>query len=200
MFRTFLPLFVLASMSIPLGAETITSQDRDKLTAHLERTRGIFLKSIDGVSPAQWTFKAAPDRWSIAECAEHIVATEGALMGLVQKLLAGPAPATPPEKRATDDGLMTFIVDRSQKGKAPEMLQPKSKYASPAEVRADFEKARAASIAYVKSTQDDLRSRFGGPFPAGTLDAYQYLLLMAGHSERHSMQIAEVKSSAGYPK
>jgi hypothetical protein len=196
-FRTFLASFALLC---PLMAETITGAERDKLVAHLERTRAIFLKSIDGVGPAQWTFKASPDRWSIAECAEHIVATEGALMGLVQNLMKSPPPAAPPARRATDDGLMKFIVDRSQKAKAPEMLQPKSKYPSPAEVKADFEKARAASVAYVKSTKDDLRSRFGGNFPAGSLDGYQYLLMMAGHSERHSMQIEEVKTSAGYPK
>ena len=35
------------------------------------------LDAIAGLSPAQWTFKPAPDRWSIAEVLEHLSHTEG---------------------------------------------------------------------------------------------------------------------------
>jgi hypothetical protein len=39
------------------------------------------------------------------------------------------------------------------------------------------------------------------PHPAfGPLDAHQWILLVAGHSARHTLQIEEVKTAAGYPK
>jgi len=39
------------------------------------------------------------------------------------------------------------------------------------------------------------------PFPIfGTLNAYQWLIYVPLHTERHDKQIAEVKATAGYPK
>jgi hypothetical protein len=32
------------------------------------------------------------------------------------------------------------------------------------------------------------------------MDAYQFLLLLAAHSARHTAQIREVESNPGYPK
>jgi hypothetical protein len=32
------------------------------------------------------------------------------------------------------------------------------------------------------------------------MDAYQFLLLMAGHAERHTLQIEEVKAHQNFPK
>ena len=33
-----------------------------------------------------------------------------------------------------------------------------------------------------------------------TMDAYQAMLMLSAHSERHTAQINEVKAAAGYPK
>jgi hypothetical protein len=39
------------------------------------------------------------------------------------------------------------------------------------------------------------------PHPAlQTIDGYQWVLLLAAHSARHTAQIDEVKGAAGYPK
>jgi len=34
----------------------------------------------------------------------------------------------------------------------------------------------------------------------GMLDAYQWILLLSGHTERHTLQILEVKADPKYPK
>ena len=49
-----------------------------------------FLNAIDGLSPAQLAFKAAPGRWSIAECAEHITLSEDLIFKMAQRALAAP--------------------------------------------------------------------------------------------------------------
>ncbi len=36
--------------------------------------------------------------------------------------------------------------------------------------------------------------------PVGKLDAYEWLLFIGAHSERHTKQILEVKADAGFPK
>ena len=64
---------------------TLTPEERELALKSFQTTRDNFLKSIAGLSQAQWTFKPAPDRWSVAEVAEHITVSESGLFGLVQK-------------------------------------------------------------------------------------------------------------------
>jgi hypothetical protein len=61
----------------------------------------------------------------------------------------------------------------------------------------DFAEKRAKTIEYARTTQDDLRAHVT---PGPRVDGYQYLLMMAGHSERHVAQMNEVKTATGYPK
>src|ERR1700681_3256612 len=90
-------LLALASLSI-LPAQTLTQHERDFAMSHLHASRKMFLDSVADLTPEQWNFKAAPDRWSIAECAEHITISEDVIFGLIQnQVLKSPAA---PEKRA----------------------------------------------------------------------------------------------------
>lgn len=53
------------------------------------------LDATKDLSPAQWNFKSAPDRWSVAECMEHIAAAEDFIRGMVVEkvMVAPPLPA-----------------------------------------------------------------------------------------------------------
>jgi uncharacterized damage-inducible protein DinB len=182
------------------SSPTLTQKDRDAAVKYLEETRKNFLASIDGLSDAQWTFKAGPDRWSIAETAEHIAVSEGVIMQLItEKILKGPkAPAG--AARPPDEKIITVITDRSAKAQAPEMLQPKSRFATRDALTKDFVASRQKTIEFVKTTPEDLRA-FIAPHPAmKEIDAYQWVLLTAAHSARHTAQIDEVKTAPDYPK
>jgi hypothetical protein len=184
------------------AAKTLTPEERNVALKSLQATHDAFLKSIAGLSEQQWKFKPAPDRWSVAEVSEHIAISESTIFALVQgKIMASPAA---PEKRAedkfTDQQILTMIPDRSHKAQAPEFLKPTNRWATREELVAAFEKSRGATIDYVRNTNDDLRDHFG-PHPAlGTLDAYQWILLISAHSERHTKQIEEVKADPNFPK
>jgi hypothetical protein len=191
-----------AAQVSPAPSRPLTPEERDIALKSLQATREGFLQSIAGLSENQWRFKPAPDRWSVAEVAEHITVSEATILGLVQnKFVTGPAT---PEKRAevkfTDDQLLTRIADRSHKAQAPEILKPTGRWANREELTKAFESERQATMEYVKTTQEDLRDHFG-PHPAlGTLDAYQWILLISAHSERHTKQIEEVKADPNFPK
>lgn len=80
-----------AATKVAAAVAQTAANDRESAIKHLEMTRAKFLKSIDGLTEAQWTFKPAPDRWSIAEVAEHIGISEGTILGLVQtQMLTAP--------------------------------------------------------------------------------------------------------------
>jgi hypothetical protein len=178
----------------------INDQERTFLLDQLEQTRKAMLESIKGLTPAQWTFKPAPNVWSVQECAEHIVLAEGFIFNGAQQVLKTPAVERPEKSNAMVDHIIVEKVqDRSQKVSAPEPLVPGKKFATPQDAAAAFTKARNETIAYVKSTHDDLRTHVG-PGPAGPMDGYQFLLLLSSHSARHTAQIREVEANADYPK
>src|SRR4051794_20510959 len=84
------------------ASATLTPEERNRALEYLKQTQKEFLTAIEGVSDAQWKFKAAPDRWSIAETAEHIAVAEQMIWELVSgKIMKSPAT---PEKRAEAKG------------------------------------------------------------------------------------------------
>jgi len=196
-------MILLACAATPLLAAdngAMTSAERAYLIEQLEQSKKNMLASIQGVTEAQWKFKPAPAVWSVAECAEHIILAEDYIFGGSQQILKTPVVARLATANAeSDKKLVAAIQDRSKKATAPEPITPAGKFDTPAEAAKEFTARRDKTIAYVKTTQDDLRvhSMDG---PAGTMDAYQFLLLLASHSARHTAQIREVQANVDYPK
>jgi uncharacterized damage-inducible protein DinB len=196
---------VLCLVTFPAFAQTapptLTPQEREFALKQFEATRDNFLKSIAGLSPKQWTFKPAPDRWSVAEVSEHIAVSESTIFGAVQKAMQSPAA---PEKReqvkGKDEMILKRMPDRSHKAQAPEILRPTGRWATEAELTKAFEASRAANMEYIRTTNDDLRDHFFDHPVFGTLDGYQWLLLISAHSARHTAQIEEVKADPNFPK
>jgi hypothetical protein len=194
-------LLAIVAAAPPLEAQTLTQDDRDRLVAHLEKTRKALIDATAGLSAAQWNFKQAPDHWSVAECVEHLALSEDLIFQLVTERMLK-SPPEPEKKEATkgkEDLILKVIPDRSQKFQAPEPLVPRGKWATPEEALRHFREGRAHSIEYVKTTQDDLRAHFFDHPVAKTLDGYQWLLLMSAHTQRHTAQLLEVKANPDFP-
>jgi uncharacterized damage-inducible protein DinB len=180
---------------------TLTPQERESALKQFAATRDNFLKSISGLSDKQWTFKPAPDRWSVAEVAEHITVSETGIFGVVQKAMESPAtPEKRVEVKGKDEMILQRVPDRSHKAQAPEFLRPTGRWATKAELTKAFGDARAANMNYIRTTNDDLRDHFFDHPVFGTLDGYQWLLLISTHSLRHTEQIEEVKADPNFPK
>ncbi len=200
----FLALFTslaLAQTATPKAA-TLTDAERNEVIKYLNETRKNFLAEIKGLSEAQWKFKAAPDRWSVAEVAEHIAVSEETLMGMVTERIMK-SPAAPEKKEAAkgkDDLLRKQVTDRSTKVQAPEMLKPTNRWATESDLAKAFNASRDKNINYVQTTQEDLRSHFGAHPILKDLDAYQWIILISAHSARHTDQIKEVKADPNFPK
>src|SRR3974377_288648 len=129
-------VMIAAFLLDPAMGPTISQAERDKSVTELEGSQKAFLDATRGLSEAQWNFKSAPDRWSVAECAEHIGVTEDMVFKMVtEQALKGPAE---PQKRELvkmqDDQIITMALDRTQKFKAPESIQPTRRWATPADI------------------------------------------------------------------
>jgi hypothetical protein len=196
-----LVLLPLILFSFAIRPATITDKERKDAIELLQKTEQAVFDAVKGLSDAQLKYKAAPDRWSVEDCVKHIAVTEQGLWQMTNGTIQA---AANPEKRAdikaTDDQLLKGIEDRSHKVKtAPQMEPQNTPFKSLQEALESFKTNREKLIEYVKGTQDDLRNHVAA-LPFGTYDSYQMIIFIAGHSNRHTQQIDEVKADNGYPK
>jgi hypothetical protein len=180
-------------------AQELSQAEKDKALQYLESTKKDVLDATAGLSPAQWNFKPAPDRWSIAECMEHIAAAEDFIRGnIVDGVMKAP-PAPGRDVAAIDAGILENIPARKNKVQAPEPLKPTNRFGSPEGSIKHFVESRATTEEFLKNTPG-LRDH-AADSPSGVKwDAYEFILLIAAHSERHTNQIKEVKADPNFPK
>ena len=193
-------LAMLALINFKTADTILTAEERKAAIDQLAQSKEHLLKSIKGLSTAQLNFKASPTSWSVAECTEHIAISEGMIWGMVDGALKQPADASKrSEVKMSDAQIVGMITDRTNKIKTQEMFEPTGKFGSHDGAVKEFVTKRDTHIDYVKNTNDDLRNRYS-QLPFGTIDAYQAIIFMAGHSERHTKQIEEVLVNASFPK
>ena len=204
----FMALLVLGALATsPVAGKTQTAESKPKaaekdyaaIADHLAASREKLRKALDGLSEEQMRFKSAPERWSIAQVAEHLTLAENFLFGIVTDQILK-SPATPgKERKITDEMLIAATRSRANKLQAPEPAQPKGTWASVNETMKEFEQRRARTISFVKSATAELRHHFT-QLPQGVeVDAAQFILLMSAHTERHTAQIEEVKADPKFP-
>jgi hypothetical protein len=188
-------LFFLASTAL---SQTLTQADRDRGVKYLEQTRDGVIAATKDLSEAQWKFKAAPDKWSVAETLEHIALAEDYMFGYVTNMVMK-APAGAPDRDVAkmDAMVLKMVPDRSNKRQAPPELVPTGRW-SPAETLEHLLKSRQRTIEYMQ-TAPDLRQHVSDS-PLGPLDGYEWLLFISAHSDRHTKQILEVEAVADFPK
>jgi DinB superfamily len=180
-------------------AQEVTQAEKDRALQYLETTKKNIQEATKGLSAAQWNFKQGPERWSVAQVMEHIAAAEDMLRGLTtEKVMAAPA-APDRDVKQIDEMVVSMVTDRTHKADAPEPLRPVNRFGSPEEALKHFVESRAQTEEFLKKTPD-LRAH-AVDSPLGTkLDAYEWVLFIAAHSERHTKQINEVKADPNFPK
>jgi len=183
-----------------LRAQNLSSQEIKKAVTYLQKTETGVMVATKGLSEAQWNFKPATNRWSVAEVTEHIAAAEDFLMNLVQEqVMKAPARTNAADVKAIDEFVLKAIPDRTVKAQAPEPLQPNNRFGSPKDSLKHFKESRAKTIAFLKKTKDLREHAITSPL-GKELDGYEWVLFIAAHSERHTKQIDEVKADPNFPK
>ena len=187
-------------LSIAAFGQSVTQAERERAANYLQQTRDGVLAATRGLSEAQMKFKAAPERWSVAETLEHIALAEDFLLqNITDKIMKAPAGPADRDTAKIDAGILAMVPDRTQKRQAPGPLVPTGRW-TPAESIDHFQKSRAKTLEFLQSTPD-LRAHASSDNPfQQPMDAYDWLLFIAAHSERHTKQILEVKADPHFPK
>ena len=191
---TFVVAFTLLASAAMDGP--MTTGDRQRLVAHLEMTEAWLEDEVKHLSEAQLQFKMTPTSWSVEEVVMHLAIAEPQYWDQLKQSLARP-PQPDFQPQATDLAMLWYGIDRTQRTTTGEARVPRDQFPDMKSSLASFKKLRAEMMKTAKETQEDLRAR---QFLTSTQDVYQWFLMISSHSQRHIMQIREVKAHKDFPK
>lgn len=196
--RTFIGLLLVIAKAA--SAQELTQAEKERALQNLESTKANIIEATKGLSEAQWNFKPAPDRWSIAQVMEHIAASEDFIRDglLKEKVMVSPQGQPDRDAKKIDEAVVTMIPDRSHKAQAPNPLRPRNRFGSPEESLKHFLESRETTEQCLKTAAGLRDHVMDGP--VGKMDGYEFILFIAAHSERHTKQIDEVKADPNFPK
>jgi len=190
--------FLLSLLAGSVWAQTLTQGERDYAMSQLHATRKMLLDAINGLGPAQWNFKPVTEAWSIGQYVEHVILAEDYVRRHAATLLE--KPTTGDRQPAFDnDTLYSRAADPDQSPTIfDSALEPKGQYATAEQAAQAFRERRDRTIAYLASTSDPLRAHADGMGPEA-LDAYQWFIRLAGHTERCVARINRIKADRNFP-
>jgi hypothetical protein len=177
----------------------LTEEEKKFAINHLKQTQSDLIAAVQGLSEAQLNFKPAPDRWSVLECVQHITISSQGLWQMTQGTLKE-ANDSGLKSQVTDEQLIAMVEDRSTKVQTVEPFRPiHSPYHNLNETLDAFNADRNTLIEYIQSTNNDMRGHIAR-MPFGNIDAYQVVLMISAHTNRHTQQLNEVKADPNFPK
>ena len=190
----------MGSTSSKTHPTTLSQAEIDEALGYLHATRDRVIEIVNGLSDTQWTFKPSADCWCIAENVEHVVITENSfLQDIASRLRDAPAPPADRDPQKGDRRCRAAVANRTTKVKAPAGILPAGG-CTREDALSRFAGVRSQTIALLQSPDLHHRQRAINHPILGPVDAYQWVLIMAAHTERHLNQILELKARADFPK
>ena len=174
----------------------LTADERALLIEKLQSSRDRVRQFLKGRPQEELDRRPADGGWTALECAEHLVLSEEVLFrNVVDEILSGASnPALQLELQGRDGAIVAAMTDRSSKAKTFDALNPRGRY-SAADLALDaFLARRAATLDFVRSSRAPLHYHAAPLEGLGLLDAYQWLLLIAAHTDRH---VEQMRDAAG---
>jgi len=176
------------------------THERQMILDQLVASEAELLRLVDILTPAQWSFRESPERWSIAENLEHLILFEDFITGAIAGVMEGPAvPENKALAAAKDPLVLGLASSRSPRFRAREAVRPSGRWPDRIELIAEFRKARARTVAFATEAEADLRDHFFPHIAFGDLDCCQWLMLLGQHTRRHALQIEQIKADPAYP-
>jgi hypothetical protein len=179
----------------------MNAQEREFVVSELRASEAKLLASFHGLTAAQWSFRESAERWSIAENLEHLILFERFIRAAVLKMLEGDGDA---QKRAAIEAKFPAVLriaeTRETRIETRDVVRPTGRWQDTHAMVSMLQRERGKTIAFAETTHDALETHYFAHLLLGDLNAYQWLVLMAKHSERHVLQMEEIKRATQYPR
>jgi len=147
--------------------------------------------AADGLSDVQAKQKPAPEKWSVLDCVEHLVITEGRMQGRLENPESA---GVPPADRAKESQILTGAANRTNRIQAPEPSRPTGQFPTLGEALKEFDAARGKTIALAERHGPGLYALAIVHPVFGRLNGTELMVLVAAHSRRHAEQMREVRA------
>ena len=158
------------------------------------------------LTPSQLNWKPSPDRWSVAQCFDHLITSNNGYFPVIDNVLAGKK-RTFWESMPVLPGLAGKLLIKSldpastRKIKAPKRFEPAQSDIS-ASVINDFADQQSMIVEKMKATEHlDLEkivitSPVSAAVTYSLMDAYRIIVV---HEQRHFQQAKRVMEETGFP-
>jgi len=168
------------------------AREKQELLESLESGRDALLVATAGLTEDLAARVPEPGRWSARDCVEHLALVEDHLFAEIE---ASQPSETPVGSRLRENSILKRGADRSRPLEAPDRVRPTGRFTTLAEALGAFVTNRDQTMRYVRTTDQDPRSRTAHHPLLGPVNCYEILLIMAIHPHRHVQQIREIREA-----
>jgi len=167
----------------------MSTERSESLVALLSENRSRFESVIGGIGEHEAAL-SRPGGWTILGIVEHLCLVERGMLRLLRA-------ARPAEDSLCDPGREEEI-DRRVKNRAipveaPGPVQPSGQFGTVAAALEALTAARLETLAYVSGSGTDFDCVTAKHPKFGLVSGHEFLLILAGHVDRHLAQIAEIR-------
>jgi hypothetical protein len=164
--------------------------------------------SFGNLSAAQLNWKPSAERWSIAQCFEHLITSNRGYLPIIESVRGGKKQSTFWTRLPMWPGLAGKLLIKSldpastRKLKAPKNFQPAQSEISPTIID-DFVAQQEQVIEGMKSTSHLDLEKIVITSPALSFVAYSLMdgyRIIVTHEKRHLQQAQRVAEEPGFPK
>ncbi len=184
----------------------LTEDEHAELLKLLDESRDLLMSRITGLTDEQWNFKQKEDRWSVAECVEHIVKSDRALLEYAKAAIEAGEDKDWAEKTKGKTDFIRRVMPNRQPGgaggaQAPMEIRPTENW-SRAKAIQEFYTMHGEVVGYCETIDKPLKQfTKEHPFPVfGWLNAHDWIIYVPLHTIRHTKQLIEVQEDPNYPK
>jgi hypothetical protein len=174
--------------------------EADLVATHAKSTFG-------NLTAPQLNWKPSAERWSVAQCFEHLLTSNKGYLPIIEGVLAGRTPTfweRMPVLPGLGGGLLIKSLDpaTTRKLKAPKRFEPAQSDIRPSVID-DFVAQQRAIVEKMKATEHLDLEKVVITSPAlsvvtySLMDAYRIIVV---HEHRHFQQAKRVTEEAGFPR
>jgi hypothetical protein len=181
--------------------------DLDVLIQHAKSIAGEARASFAGLSAAQLNWKPSPERWSIAQCFDHLITSNKGYFPIIESVRDGKKQTRFLERLPVLPGLAGKLLIKSldpasaRKIRAPRKFEPAQSEIS-AGIIDDFVAQQQQVIEGMKSTSHLDLEKIVITSPAVSFVAYSLMdgyRIIVTHEKRHLQQAQRVASEPTFP-
>ena len=183
-------------MSASANSVPMSQLDRQSLLKLLRESRQRFLASFAGVSDEESRCRPAEGSWSVLDTVEHLTCAETTML----KLITGERRPRTPNAPNREEVFLHAVADRSRKLRSPDIAVPRGRFVNLNEAATRFRESREAILRFVEECPEDLRTtEVTHPHAlAGVVSSFELMIIVARHSDRHALQIEEIKNGPAF--